>query len=383
MNARDRFRATLHFQPVDRPFRFESLGMWPETLDRWYQEGLSPTLKSPTEKDWGAIQKDEYLRVLVKEFGFDRLDYLRDYVISGYTDSPYAPPFERVILSTENGICTVRDSDGITKRELAVYGTSSMPQFIKYPVENREDYLGLLPRLDPDHPERFAPDWDQICRAYAQRDFPVGLTLCGAFGHPRNLFGIERLSLEYFDSPALLEEIMEYWTDFYCRLTSKVWAGVKFDFVLFWEDMAYRSGSLISPAMVKRFMFPYYRKVIDHIRNLGCDLIIVDSDGDVHQLIPIFLEAGANVMLPFEVQAGMDIRVVRKTYGRDLAIMGGIDKRCLSIGGTRLGDELIQKIPPLLAQGGYIPCIDHTAPPDISLLQFRDYLQKVRRISSQ
>ena len=55
-------------------------------------------------------------------------------------------------------------------------------------------------------------------------------------------------------------------------------------------------------------MLPYYRRFIDGVRGLGCEIIIVDSDGDVRLLAPLFISAGVNAMLPFEVQAGMDIR---------------------------------------------------------------------------
>ena len=58
MNARQRFIAALRFEPVDRPFRWETLGMWPETLDRWYAEGLDLSLKQPAPDDQGAICND-------------------------------------------------------------------------------------------------------------------------------------------------------------------------------------------------------------------------------------------------------------------------------------------------------------------------------------
>jgi hypothetical protein len=344
--------------------------MWPETLDRWYEEGLDTSLKNPLAGDQGAIAQDEYLRVLVRGFGMDRIEYLRETVVSGYT--------ERQVIEEDGTTCLVRDVDGILKREFSHYGTSSMPQFMQFPVVNRQDFTNMLPRLDANHPDRLAPDWDARCAFYAQRDFPVGLTICGAFGHPRNLFGVEGLCEAYYDQPGLVHEILEQWTDFYIRLASRVWAGIQFDFVLIWEDMAYKGGSLISPRLVKEFMLPYYRRIIEHIRDLGCDVIIVDSDGDVTQLVPLFISAGVNAMLPFEVQAGMDIRWFRREYGKDLAIIGGLDKRSLPLGKSAIDAELAAHMAPVLESGGYIPCLDHTAPPDVSLSIFKDYLAKVR-----
>ncbi len=378
MNARERFLSTMHFQPTDRPFRWETLGMWPETLDRWYAEGLDPAFKVPKNEDLSAWLTDEFQRVLLGEFGFDRIDYLREAVASGYTETPFYPPFEKRIIAEDRSTRTILDLDGIIKRELVRYNTSSMPQFLKFPVESLADFRALLPRLDPETPGRLSPNWETVCAFYAKRDFPVGLTICGAFGHPRNLLGVENLCTAYYDQPALIYEIMEHWLDFYCKLSSRVWAGVQFDFVLFWEDMAYRGGSLISPRLVREFMLPYYRRLIDHLRGLGCEIFIVDSDGNVTELVPLFLCAGVNAMLPFEVQSGMDVRMFRRQYGKSLAMMGGLDKRLLVDAGPALVDELRAKVPLMLASGGYIPALDHTVPPDVSLENFRFYLECLR-----
>ena len=383
MNARERFTNSLLFQPVDRPFRWETLGMWPETLDRWFAEGLDPDLAQPRPEDWGALRSDMHLRVLVRGFGLDRVDYLRGAVISGYTESPFLPEFDLLELENDGEKRLIQDHDGILKREFVHYGTSSMPQYVRYPVKTRADFHALLPRLDPSHPQRLCADWAQTCAAYARRDFPVGLTICGAYGHPRNLLGVEGLSEAYYDQPALLREILEHWTDFYCRLAERVWQGVQFDFVLIWEDMAYKNGPLISPRMVREFMLPYYRRFIDHVRGLGCRIIIVDSDGDVRLLAPLFLSAGVNAMLPFEVQAGMDVREFRRQYGRDLALIGGLDKRCLAESPAAVEDELRGRMLPLLRSGGYIPALDHTVPPNVSLDQFRAYLDLIRRIGEE
>jgi uroporphyrinogen decarboxylase len=62
--------------------------------------------------------------------------------------------------------------------------------------------------------------------------------------------------------------------------------------IFFWEDMCYRGGPLISPAMFREFMLPRYKRITELARSLGIDVIFVDSDGDVSELIPLWLESG-------------------------------------------------------------------------------------------
>ena len=94
--------------------------------------------------------------------------------------------------------------------------------------------------------------------------------------------------------------------------------------------MAYCAGPLISPKMFRQFMIPRYRRITDLARSRGIDTIFVDSDGDVSQLIPLWLAAGVNGVYPMEVAAGMDVVALRRQYGKDLLMTGGIDKRVLA-----------------------------------------------------
>jgi len=100
----------------------------------------------------------------------------------------------------------------------------------------------------------------------------------------------------------------------------------------FWEDMGYNAGPLISPAMVRRFMYPQYRRVVDFARARGVRWFALDSDGRIDSLVPVWLEAGLDILYPFEVQAGMDVVELRKRFGRELRMFGGVDKRALARG---------------------------------------------------
>jgi hypothetical protein len=107
----------------------------------------------------------------------------------------------------------------------------------------------------------------------------------------------------------------------------------------------------------------------------------VDSDGDVTTLVPLFLSAGANAMLPFEVQVGMDVRTFRKRYGKALAIIGGLDKRVLAQGRAAIDRELCDRMLTMLRSGGYIPCLDHTVPLDVNLRDFQYFVQRAREFA--
>ena len=129
-------------------------------------------------------------------------------------------------------------------------------------------------------------------------------------------------------------------------------------------------GTLTS---VERFFLPHYTKLVELLKSHGVKNVIVDTDGNFEVLIPLFLEAGVEGFGPIEAAAGMDALQLRKKYGNAFFMIGGIDKRVLTRDREAVKRELKRVIPPMLEQGGFIPTIDHSIPPDVRLDSFKYY----------
>jgi uroporphyrinogen decarboxylase len=148
-----------------------------------------------------------------------------------------------------------------------------------------------------------------------------------------------------------------------------------------WEDMAYKTASLISPNHVRELMMPNYRKITDVLHKAGVDVIMLDSDGNIEELIPLWLEVGINYIYPMECAAGMDVVKLRKEYAQELIMGGGMDKRILAGGDLRAIDAMIDEKRDLMRNGGYIPGCDHAIPPDIPWDAFRHYRERLAEIA--
>jgi uroporphyrinogen decarboxylase len=81
---------------------------------------------------------------------------------------------------------------------------------------------------------------------------------------------------------------------------------------------------------------------------------------------------GINCVDPLEVAAGNDINAMRARFGKHVSFRGGIDKRAMAAGGDVLKAEL-ERVRPVIEDGGYIPSCDHGVPPDISWQNFQEY----------
>jgi hypothetical protein len=290
------------------------------------------------------------------------------------------PPFARDVVAEDSDTVTYVNHEGILLRERRDNPHSSMPQFVRFPVETRADFRRFwAARMRPDLATRLGADYGAKLAAYRRRQVPLIVVADrwgGFFGGPRNLTGVEKLCLLFYDDPALVEEMMDTTADFLIAMMDQILAHTDIDVFGFWEDMAYKTAPLLGPEMVRRFMLPRYRRVVDHLRAKGVRWFALDSDGDISSLIPVWLDAGINILYPFEAQCGMDVVQVRKQYGRDLRLWCGIDKRALAQGPFAIDAEL-RRVRPLLEEGGYIPGLDHSMPPDVSYAHFRYYMERL------
>jgi len=282
-----------------------------------------------------------------------------------------------VIEETDHHIIR-RRTDGVITEALKdgmVHGyRMSMDRHIEFPVRDRETWNAFKKRLDPASPVRRTRYWEEYKRSVKDRDYPLAVFASSYFGTPRNWIGFEGISTMVYDDPKLLHEIIEAQADMAITLLTPILEEIPdIDYGVMWEDMCYKTASIISPKHFREFCMPRIARVTDLLRKHGITEVWVDSDGYVDELIPLWLEAGVNGIYPLEVASGEDPVRLRKEYGKDLLLWGGIDKMELAKDKAAIEREVRAKAPFLIEQGGWIPGVDHAVPPDVSYENFLYY----------
>jgi len=349
---------------------------WYDTCVGWTKEGAPLAVLSNEHRA-------EY-------FGFDRVEVIsvRSNIISlgQCFGPPYVPPliplFERKVIEEDERTRVVIGESGIRYKEYKEE-PERMPEWLEFPVKNHKDWQEYKKRLDPYASTRFPAWWEDLVRCWKERSYPLGLGVGSFFGLIREFVGLENLCVMYYDNPEFVHEILEWMEYFEIEIIKKVVKDVQLDFAWYWEDMAYKTGSLISPKIFREFMMPHYKRINELLRTHGVQIILVDSDGSTEELIPLWIESGINGQYPLEVTAGMDAVKLRKKYGKNFILIGNIDKRALAKDKKAIKEEVMKKVPFLLSQGGYFPAVDHFVPPDVSLENFWYYLELLREIAGK
>lgn len=356
MTNRDRYVNCALGKDIDRtPLSF-CFGPWGETIARWKKEGVD----NPN--------------AYVENFDLDQPPVL----ISSYVNMLHNPPFTFEIIERKGHTIIFRDQFGQIAQNIE--GHSNIPKIIKSPINSFEEWeVFKNERLNPEDSSRFPKNWQVIAETLNNLDRPVqiGAYPCGLYGTMRDLMGVEGSLYAFYDEPELVKDIMDYLTDFWLYLFEKICRDVKVDVLHIWEDMSGRQGSLISPAHIKEFMLPNYKRLKDFADKHNIPVMQVDTDGYCEELIPLFAEGGVNMMLPFEVAAGCDVVELRRKYPY-MSMLGGIDKREIAKGSKFIDLEL-ERISVLLNKTGYFPALDHLIHPEIS---YNDYSYFVNQLIS-
>ncbi len=356
MDHRERFLRVFRFKDVDRVPDYE-FGYWTETIDRWHREGL------PLEK-----RDNRDIELYLGLEGWDCGEWLP--IRTGLW-----PTLPTRILEEREGRSIV--DDGMGGIYLSTTETSSPPHYIRHPLKNRADWEKLKPFFDPETPGRFPINWDEIAESYKERDYPLGISVGSLYGWLRNWMGVQNISIALYRDPDWIAEMMDTLTDLWVKIIRKALRSVRVDFATWWEDMCYRRGPLLSVRHFEEFMVPRYEKVTNVLKEYGVEINILDSDGDITQLVPGWLEGGINCMFPVEARH-TDIHKLREKFGRSVLLLGGVNKLAL-VGGKEHIDREFEQLTPLLKEGGYIPTVDHRCPPEISYSTYKYYLEKKRK----
>ncbi len=365
MNNVERLRATYEFRPVDHLFRREFY-IWTEALDRWKSEGMAPDADHNQLFGWDPPA----------DVGIGRL---------GWCEPALVPAFVPEVLESGDDHEIVRDHAGRVLKVFKGRRHGFMPTYVQHAVACRRDWDEVVaPRLDPATPERWK-GFDQTLANLRSADAEgkmIVLTGVGGYMYLRSMIGPEEVCYMFLDHPDLIHRMMQAWLDLSDAVASRVQQQTEIDTVFLAEDICYNHGLLISPDMVREFLFPYYQQLLDNIRRRQSTKRLrfqLDTDGNCAEATDLYLELGLDALLPIEVAAGNDVVEIAKKYP-NLVLLGGIDKRVLAAGPEAIDEHLERIIPFMLKRGGYVPTCDHGVPDNVSFANYMHYRKRMMEL---
>ena len=362
LTSKERFDRILKHQPVDRVGLFEVF--WRETVQRWSAEGhfarpemVSDHFGLDVRRTGGEITPGDYHIVNLMA----NLD-------AG----------EQLVEETESAKL-VRDGNGALLRWLK--DGSGAPEHVDFAVRDRrswEEHIRPYLLDERSYERRLNFDSYRAVRAKCARDERfMTCGVIGAFDRMSPVCGHEHLLAGMALDPDWVTEM----ADLYATLTVQL-LEILFereglpDGLWVWDDLGFKHRPFMSPAMYRQMLYPAHKKLFDFAHGRGLP-VVLHCDGYVEALIPALIEAGINCLQPLEIKAGMDLLKLKKRFGEQIALIGGMDERVLETNDRRAVEaQLLEKLPAAMAGSGYVLQVDHSVSPLVNYETYRYFVER-------
>ena len=355
MNGKERVLLTLAHEEPDRVAKYDAF--WQDTLTRWHGEGL------PVQ-----IKPEDYFDFDIRAMGIDA-----------------SPRFEPKLIREEGDMITLKDRFGYVVKKSKT--KSRTMHFISHPVNNRDDWEKVKKRFvmtetEPGRVDELAfpfrldmgPTWEQAGERFQRLREKKVYILGSAYGPHEailRLRGFEATLYDLVDHPDLLKEMAVTYTDFLlevirCCLEKQI----KIDGFFMIDDLAGTRGMLFSPRQWREIFKPGVAKIGRFLRENKLDFWM-HSCGNGEEVFNDLIECGVQVLNPLEAKSGLDVRKLKKKYGKHLTFLGNMDVRAMAESEAAIESEMGEKITVAKKGGGYIYHSDHSVPPEVSFKHYQ------------
>ncbi len=351
MTTFERFTRMYAHQEADRVPMLDT--PWHTTVERWYQEGLPA----------GISYVDYFDLDTVQHIGVD-----------------ITPRFPEEIVEETDEYTIVQTAWGATLKNWK--HIASTPEFMDFKITSPQEWEKAKARM--------TPSIDRIDWAYLDKNYKKwrenGDWIIGGFWFGFDVthswtVGTERFLTAMAMNPEWCMDMFDHYLYMCTTLMQKVWdEGYHFDCISWPDDMGYKFKQFFSLRMYRNLLKPFQKKAIDWAHEKGIKAHL-HSCGNIEPFIPELIEIGLDALNPLEVKAGMDTLTLKRLYGNDLVLHGGINAVYWDEP-DRILAEMEEKLPVLKENGGYIFASDHSIPDAVSFADFTRIIEMYKKLGA-
>jgi uroporphyrinogen decarboxylase len=166
--------------------------------------------------------------------------------------------------------------------------------------------------------------------------------------------GMENLLFDISLHPRFVEELLSRLTDYILRTMEELFRRCAFDCIAVSDDYGTQKDLLISPSDWRKLIKPCLARIYALAKKNG-RRIFHHSCGNNSRIVADFIDIGLDILHPIQPEA-MDIQYLKKQFGKDLSLCGGIPTQTLLRDGTpqEIRKEVRRILKVMGRDGGFI-----------------------------
>lgn len=194
----------------------------------------------------------------------------------------------------------------------------------------------------------------------------VAVAIPGVFTHAWSMTGFSTFVKSLYKKPRFARNLISYVNDYFIEM-GKIAIDLGAEFLWIADDFGGTKGPMISPVHFRTFILPHLRRMVRSFKRRGV-WVFLHCDGNVMPFIEDIVATGINAFHPTERKTGMDLRVMKETFGNKITLIGNLEaSHLIPEGNLKDIDTQIRECLEIGAPGGgYIFASDHSIHPSIS-----------------
>jgi len=348
LNTHERMELVYKHQEPDRVPMIDV--PWGTTIQRWKKEGMP--------------QDAEY----IPYFGMDKICKF---------EVDNSPRFPIKVLSEDEKFIVRTNEWGATIREQR--GVTSSIEFLDYSIKTPELWKEAKAHMDASDdriPWKFLKD---NYAKWKEENYWIRGRMTFGFQQASLCTGLSDCLIAMIEEPEFIVDQMNTQLDTAMALLEKAWnAGYTFDELSWDDDLGYKFTQFFSLDMYRELVKPVHKRAVDWAHAHGA-VAHMHTCGDVRPFVPEFIDIGLDALNTLEVKAGMDPVNLKKQYGDKIVLRGGFDPQFWN-DHEYTNKNIAEVLPEMMKGGGYIFSSDHSIPDTVSLEDYRNVLEQVRKL---
>jgi uroporphyrinogen decarboxylase len=310
MNHKERFYATINYQPVDRP------------------------------ASWLGLPVPAAEPALISHFKVKNIDELKRFIDDDIwpVEVPYHyPPSNHIACAFD--FAKKKHLDSPDERTLTAPGFfedyDNPSDVDKFPWPDPSKYLDREESL-------------RLVKAIDNSYIRMGIMWSAHFQDACAAFGMEHAMMVMLTNPEMYRAVIDRITDFYLKANEIFYESTKghLDAILIGNDFGSQTGLMVPPETIQDLVWPGTKKLIDQAKSYGLT-VMHHSCGSIFPIIDDLIKLNVDVIHPIQALADdMDAPNLKKHFDKKVSFCGGVDAQHLLVNGTP--DEVSKKVDELL-----------------------------------
>ncbi len=218
-------------------------------------------------------------------------------------------------------------------------------------------------------------EWEEDLKKYSKEIIVLPTSYVGIFERSYLVMGFEQLMLHVALKPSIVEMMFDKVTEYKIGIAKKA-VELGFKVAHCGDDLGTQTGGLFSESDFKKLYLPRVKKFWEIYVNAGIP-IMLHSCGNIIDYLPYLIDAGLKILEP--TQPCMDLKYLKKEYGKDLIFFGGIDTQKLPFITEKETRDLTRKTIRILGKGGgYIIAPSQEIMNDIPIENVKAIVETIR-----